>query len=68
VTRPLGEVEVRVIDSGAVAFLEACAGGAPLSEAAVAADGAGADLASLLPTLLEAGALASPSHSRNHPA
>lgn len=66
-TRPLGAVEVRVIDSGAIAFLEACAGGAALSEAAVAADRAGGDLASLLPTLIDAGALAPPLHSRNDP-
>jgi hypothetical protein len=58
VTRPLGAVEVRVIDPAAIAFLDACAVGNALSEAAAAADRAGADLASLLPTLIEAGALA----------
>lgn len=64
-TRPLGAVEVRVIDPGAVAFLEACAGGAALCEAAVAADRLGADLTGLLPTLIEAGAFAAPLRSRS---
>jgi hypothetical protein len=58
VTRPAGEVRVVLADPGMLAFLRACATGADLNAAAVAADAAGADFTHLLPTLIEAGAFA----------
>jgi hypothetical protein len=58
VTRPAGAVRVHTADPGTLAFLEACRDGADLTTAASAADAAGADLSTLLPTLIEAGAFA----------
>jgi hypothetical protein len=58
VTRPHLAVQVRVVDLGAIAFLNACASGASLSDAAGAADLAGVDLAALLPALMGAGTFA----------
>jgi hypothetical protein len=58
VTRPHSAVQVRVMDFGAVAFLNACASGASLSDAAAAAGQQGAALAGLLPALIAAGAFA----------
>jgi len=58
VTRPSHAVQVGLIDRGAIAFLNACGSGASLSHAASAASLAGADLASLLPPLIAAGAFA----------
>jgi hypothetical protein len=56
VTRPLGEILVTPIDRPALAFLEACAAGLPLGEAALAAAGPG--LADCFSTLIAAGAFA----------
>ena len=58
VTRPVARVEVHLIDAGAVAFLEACAGGESLAAAASAAAEAGAELQSMFQTLITAGAFA----------
>jgi|SRR5579859_719924 len=58
VTRPDGEVRVAIADAGMLAFLQACAAGADLNAAALAANAAGADFSTLLPNLIEAGALA----------
>jgi hypothetical protein len=60
VTRPSFAVQVLVVEPGAIAFLDACASGASLSDAAAAAHLAGADLAGLLPVLITAGAFARP--------
>ena len=60
VTRPGFAVQVCVVDPGAIAFLNACASGASLSDAAAVAHVAGADLAGLLPALIAAGAFARP--------
>ena len=56
VTRPFGAVQVTPIDPLALAFLQACADGHTLGEAALAATGA--DLAELFSTLITAGAFA----------
>jgi Putative DNA-binding domain len=58
VTRPFGAVRVTLADPGLLAFLRACGAGADLTGAALAADAAGADFSTLLPILIEAGALA----------
>jgi hypothetical protein len=58
VTRPFGIVRVTLADPGLLAFLGACRAGADLPAAALAADDAGADFSTLLPILIEAGALA----------
>jgi hypothetical protein len=65
--RPQGAVEWHPLDAAAVAFLDACAAGRPLSEAAAGALEANADvdIARLLATLLDAGAFA---RLRNEPA
>jgi hypothetical protein len=59
VTRPRDAVEWRPLDRAGCAFLDACAAGGTLAEAAAAALAAqgNADLARLMATLLEAGAL-----------
>jgi hypothetical protein len=58
ITRPGGAVEARCIDAGACAFLDACASGATLSGAALAALAIddSIDLTQLMATLLDAGA------------
>jgi hypothetical protein len=58
ITRPGGAVEARCIDAGACAFLDACASGATLSEAALAALAIddSINLTQLMATLLDAGA------------
>jgi hypothetical protein len=58
ITRPGGAVEARLIDTGACAFLDACAAGRTLAEAALAALAVDAsiDLTRLMTTLLDAGA------------
>ncbi len=58
VTRPHDEVQIAIAEPGALAFLRACAAGLGVGAAAVAADAAGADFSSFLPTLLQAGAFA----------
>jgi len=60
VTRPAGAVEARAIDRAGCAFLDACASGATLADAAGAALDAdrNADLARLMASLVDAGALA----------
>jgi hypothetical protein len=55
VTRPADRVIVRVVDSGAAAFLSACARGEPLVEAARAADEMGGDVAEVFAELIAAG-------------
>jgi len=59
-TRPFGEVRHATLDRVGVTFLDACARGAGIEEAAVAALAAGApaDLSALVRRLLEAGAFA----------
>jgi len=57
-TRPAGAVQWTALDAAGCAFLDACAAGRPLADAAgeaLACD-AGTDLASLMARLLEAGA------------
>lgn len=56
VTRSAGRIQVRLIDPGAAAFLDACRRGEPLEAAAVAAVQAGADLQAMFQTLITAGA------------
>jgi hypothetical protein len=58
ITRPDGAVEARCIDAGACAFLDACASGATLADAALAALAAddSIDLTRLMANLLDAGA------------
>ena len=56
VTRPSGAVQVTAIERPALAFLQACAAGRPLGEAALAA--AAGDLPTLFSTLIAAGAFA----------
>jgi hypothetical protein len=58
VTRPRGTVEVRLIDSGAVAFLDACRGGETVAAAAGSAAQAGAELQTMFQLLITAGAFA----------
>jgi hypothetical protein len=58
VTRPTGAVRVMAADPGLIVFLLACVGGADPLAAAEAANAAGAELSTLLPTLIEAGAFA----------
>jgi hypothetical protein len=58
VTRPYDRVEVRLVDAGAVAFLQACAAGEALEAAATAAAEAGAELQAMFQTLITAGAFA----------
>ena len=55
-TRPADRFILRASDPGTAAFLSACARGEPLSEAARAADEAGADVARVFAALLAAGA------------
>lgn len=58
IARPHGEVEWSALDAAGCAFLDTCAAGRPLGEAAraaLAAD-AGADLSQLMARLLESGA------------
>lgn len=63
--RPRGVVQWVQLDAGGCAFLDACAAGRPLDEAATAALAAqdDADLARLMKTLLEAGAFGRMSRS-----
>ncbi len=56
VTRPAASVMVRCLEPSAITFLQACAAGASLGEAAAAA--AGADIQSLFSTFIVAGAFA----------
>jgi Putative DNA-binding domain len=56
ITRPADRVIVRVIQPDSAAFLQACAQGAPLGEAARAADAQGGDVAQVFATLIIAGA------------
>ena len=65
--RPRGVVQCVQLDAAGCAFLDACAAGRPLAEAAVAAVEAqqDADLAQLMKTLLEAGAFGRMSRIRN---
>jgi hypothetical protein len=58
VTRPAHDVRVAVAEPGALAFLRACAAGADLKASALAAGAAGADVSTLLPILVQAGAFA----------
>lgn len=60
--RPRAQVNVHPLDPAGCAFLDACAGGAPLLQAALAASRAtpDTDLARLTADLLDAGALAAP--------
>ena len=56
VTRPAGRVRVTTLSRGTLAFLAACAAGASLGDAALAADAEGSDLAGVVPSLVTAGA------------
>jgi len=56
VTRPADQLRVTAIDEAGLAFLAACAEGAPLGEAAAAAAEHNLDLAGLFSTLITAGA------------
>jgi hypothetical protein len=71
VTRPYGTVLVKRIDRAAFTFLQACAAGRPLGQAALAAAEADtevkADIASVFSTLITAGAFALPPAPRTRP-
>jgi hypothetical protein len=56
VTRPADRVIVRVIQPATAAFLQTCAQGAPLGEAARAAHALGGDVARIFAALIVAGA------------
>ena len=64
VTRPGAEVLVHILPKGAREFLDACAQGRPIAEAALAANNAGADLVDVFRLLIEAGAFQSDSNGR----
>jgi hypothetical protein len=56
ISRPGLSVQVTVIDASALAFLEACQGGATVAQAALAAAALDADVSALVATLIAAGA------------
>ncbi len=68
-TRPAGNVAWTSLDAAGCAFLDACAAGRPLTDAAgeALARHAGCDLARLMAVLLEAGAFCTPQSCTNPP-